>query len=49
MRLKVNLNKNASDSGGKREVAPQVEVEINWEIIEVVTSFKYFRGCLSED
>ena len=35
--------------GGREGVAPQVEVEMNRKIMEIVSSFKFLGSCFSND
>ena len=34
---------------GRQRVKPHVEVEMNGEVMEVVSSFKYLGSCFSKD
>ena len=45
----MNLDKSEVMVAGRKEVVSQVKFEVNGEIMEVVSAFKYLGRCFIED
>ena len=45
----VNVKRNRVMLVGREEIAPEAEIEMNAEIMDVVRSFKYTGSCFSEE
>ena len=46
---RVNVDKKQVMVAGREEFAPQVKVEVNGNIVVLMSSFKYLRICLIKD